>query len=75
MSDKTYSVTFQVKNGTWVTNWGQYYHLEEIDWEEVDKYSKERGHLAYGYQYGHISRNLSSKKNRTVLWTCEAVKA
>lgn len=65
---KTYSVTILSKDGNWITNWGKYFSLDEIDWPEVDKFVKERGDLAYGYQYGTDSRNLTSARTRTVLW-------
>jgi len=66
---KTYSVTFRsARHGEWVTNWGQYFSLDEIDWEKVHDSAVERGDLAYGYYYGYNSRNLTSDRCRTVLW-------
>ena len=64
---KTYSVAFK-KNGNWFTNWGQYFQLGDINWNEVEKFAVENNHQAYGYYYGHNSRNLISKRCRTVLW-------
>ena len=65
---KTYSLTIQHKSGTWQTNWHRYNSPDEIKWEKVEEFAKERGALAYGYQYGHDSRNLVSARTRTVLW-------
>lgn len=66
---KTYSVTFQMKNGIWITNWHEYFKRDEIDWGEVAEFCKERGYIAYGYYFGHHSRNLTAAKNRVVLWS------
>lgn len=64
---KTYSVAIQNKRGDWITNWYQYFHLDEIDWASVKSFAIERGDVAYGYYYGHNSRNLTSARCRTVL--------
>lgn len=65
---KTYSVAIKNTNGDWLTNWHQYSNLDNIDWNAVDKFVKDRGDLGYGYYYGHNSRNLTSAKCRTVLY-------
>ena len=65
---KTYSLTIQHKSGTWQTNWHKYGSPDEINWDKVEEFVKERGSLAYGYQHGHNSRNLVSARTRTVLW-------
>jgi len=65
---KSYSVTFQCKNKVWVTNWHQYFDLSNVDWNQVLQFAIERGYRAYGYQHGHNSRNLTSSRNRVVLW-------
>ena len=64
---KTYSIAFKNKNGDWITNWGQYFQLDEINWDKVKQYVKESNGLGYGYYYGHNSRNLTSKRCRTAL--------
>lgn len=64
---KTYSVAFQNKDGVWFTNWGQYFTLDDIDWPKVEDQCHISGYLAYGYYYGHNSRNLVSAKCRTVV--------
>lgn len=64
---KTYSVAIQKSNGDWITNWGQYWSPDDIDWEEVKRWCEEQGHIAYGYMHGHNSRNLVSSRVRTVL--------
>lgn len=34
---KTYSVAILGKDGkTWFTNWGQFFSLDDIDWQEVE---------------------------------------
>jgi len=63
---KTYSIAFK-RNNVWTTNWGEYSSLDEINWNEVDAYCKEKNYQAYGYYYGHNSRNLKSKRCRTVV--------
>ena len=68
MVSKTYSVAIQNETGIWLTNWGQYFDLDDIDWAKVEEFCIEGGDLAYGYYHGHNSRNLTSKRCRTVLW-------
>jgi len=63
---KTYSVAIK-KNGYWLTNWYQYFDIQEIDWEQVESTAKINNWQGYGYYYGHNSRNLTSAKCRTVL--------
>jgi hypothetical protein len=65
--DKTYSVALQNNKGIWFTNWNKYYSLDDINWEEVEIFCKERNYRAYGYYYGCNSRVLTSEKCRTVL--------
>lgn len=64
---KTYSIALQNKEGVWLTNWHQYAEPSEINWSEVYRYSLEVGNLAYGYYYGHNSRDLTSARCRTVV--------
>jgi len=64
----TYSVTFQNKDKVWITNWHQYFDVTDIDWQGVAQFAIERGYLAFGFQRGHNSRNLTSSRNRVVLW-------
>lgn len=64
---KTYSVAFKNKKGIWITNWNEHTSLDDINWNEVEQFSKEREHLAYGYYYGHHSSGLTSARCRTVL--------
>lgn len=64
---KTYSLATQNKSGHWITNYQQYFNIDDIDWGKVETFCKERGDLAYGYYYGHNSRNLVSSKCRTVV--------
>jgi hypothetical protein len=64
---KTYSVAVQNKKGVWITNWNTYYSLEEIDWESVETFCKERNCKAYGYYFGNKSNALTSDKCRTVV--------
>ncbi len=66
---KTYSVATQTKDGVWITNWGEYFQRDEIDWAEVEKFCRESGSVAYGYYFGHHSRNLTAAKNRVLLWS------
>ncbi len=69
---KTYSIAFKSRKGHWVTNWNQYSDLDDVDWPEVKQYvDKSNTLVAYGYYYGHNSRNLCSKRTRTVLWEKE----
>ncbi len=68
---KTYSVAIQNKNGDWFTNWGQYFNLDEINFEDVEKYCFESKAKAYGYYYGNKSRNLTSAKCRIILKVME----
>lgn len=68
---KTYSVAIQNKAGVWFTNWGQYFNLDEIDFDRVEEFCKKNGNTAYGYYYGNKSRNLTSAKCRTVLKVME----
>jgi len=69
---KTYSVAIKGKSGDWFTNWGQYFSLDDINWQDVKDFVTERGDLGYGYYYGHKSRSLTSTRCRTVLWESEA---
>lgn len=71
---KTFSVCILNRKGFWITNYGQFFSIEDINWEEVEKFVKEQNGIAYGYMYGHNSRNLVSNKKRTVLWTVENFK-
>jgi hypothetical protein len=64
---KTYSVAIKSKKGYWLTNWNQYFSLEDINWEEVKRFASE----GYGYYFGHNSRNLCSDRTRTVLFERE----
>ena len=64
---KTYSVAIQDEDGRWYTNWHKYFKLNEINWEEVKEFCKQRGYLAYGYYYGHKSNELTSTRCRTIL--------
>lgn len=64
---KTYSVAIKVKAGYWVTNWGKFFGLDEISWDGVLDFCKAKGHLAFGYYYGHKSNELTSTRCRTVL--------
>lgn len=64
---KTYSVCIKNKDGVWVTNWGQYPKLDDINFDKVEEFCVKRGDLAYGYMYGNKSRNLTSSKCRTVV--------
>lgn len=77
---ETYSVAILCKNkhglmerdgsipdSYWVTNWGQFYSLDDINFESVEKHCLKAGSLGYGYYYGHNSRNLTSNRCRTVL--------
>ena len=67
MTTKTYSVALQRQDNIWVTNWGQFFKLDDINWEDVEQFAKDHGHKAYGYYYGTNSRNLTSARCRTVL--------
>jgi len=64
---KTYSVAIKNQKGHWITNWDQYPNVDDINWKNVETFCKERGDLAYGYYYGHNSRNLVSAQCRTVV--------
>ena len=64
---KTYSVAFKEKEGYWITNWGKHFDLEDVNWQEVEEFCKQRGLPAYGYYYGHKSNELTSARCRTVL--------
>ena len=65
---KTYSVAILGKdNKTWFTNWGQYFKLDDIDWQEVESHCLKNGNKGYGYYYGHKSRNLTSSRCRTIV--------
>lgn len=67
---KTFSVAIlketEYHGKVWYTNFGQYHSLDDINWDEVYDYvmNDDRA-LAYGYYYGHNSRNLVSNKFRT----------
>ena len=65
---KTYSVAIKNKHGHWITNYSQYFSLDDINWKEVKEFVDERDDLGYGYYYGHNSKNLCSNRTRTVLW-------
>lgn len=71
---KTYSVAIKNQKGHWITNYDQYASPDDINWENVETHCKETGALAYGYYYGHNSRNLTSARCRTVKmeWPVEA---
>jgi hypothetical protein len=71
---KTFSVCFLNKHGFWITNWGQHFNLDDIGWEIVEKHVETEQCLAYGYYCGHNSRNLTSSRNRIVLWQVENLK-
>ncbi len=71
---KTYSVALLVRpdeqgqDPYWVTNWYQYYELDNINWDSVKEYYEENDHcIGYGYYYGHNSSNLTSSRCRTVI--------
>ena len=64
---KTYSVAIKAKTGHWITNWHKYSFLEDINFNEVEKYCLESGALAYGYYYGTKSNELTSARCRTVV--------
>ena len=64
---KTYSIAIQNKSGHWITNWGKYFHLSDINWVEVLAFCVARKDLAYGYYYGHKSNELTSNRCRTKL--------
>ena len=68
---KTYSVAIKNQHGQWITNWNQYAKETDINWMEVKQFADNRGDLAYGYYYGHNSRNLCSARTRTVLYEKE----
>jgi len=70
---KTYSVAIKNKQGHWITNWYQYFNLDDINWSEVKQFVEDHGDLGYGYYYGHNSRNLVSKRTRTVLYEKERI--
>ena len=64
---KTYSVAIKVKKGHWVTNWGKYFSLSDINWNGVLDCCKECKSVAFGYYYGHNSNELTSTRCRTEL--------
>ena len=64
---RTYSVAIQAKDGHWLTNYGEFYRLDDIDFEEVEKRCQKQGYTAYGYYYGHNSNQLTSSRCRTVV--------
>jgi len=64
---KTMSVCTKHKEGYWVTNWHKYDKHNDIDWELVESFCKERGLVGYGYMTGHKSNELTSERNRTVI--------
>ena len=68
---KTHSVATQTNEGVWITNWDEWFSEDDIDWKEVEKFCRENGMIAYGYYFGHHSRNLTAAKNRVVLWSME----
>ena len=51
---KTFSVCILNRKGFWITNYGQFFSIEDINWEEVEKLVKEQNGIAYGYMYGDI---------------------
>ncbi len=63
---KTYSVAIKNKTGTWITNIGKFFSLDEINWDDVLAFCKARGDLAFGYYYGHRSNELTSAHCRTI---------
>ena len=71
---KTYSIAIlssrdKSRPPFWVTNWGQFAELDEIDWHEVNDFVANADHrLGYGYYYGHNSRDLTSPRCRTELY-------
>ena len=71
---KTYFVAIQNKDGEWLTNWGQYFNLEDIDFSKVEETCKEQGYLSYGYYYGVKSRSLTSDRCRTLVKDLRGVK-
>ena len=66
---KTYSLALR-KNNVWYTNWHQYMSPDDINWQQVDQFVKENNYTAYGYVYGHNSRNITAPANRRILWDC-----
>jgi len=66
---KTYSVAIQNKLGQWITNWGRYSNLDDINWQEVKTFCLQRKDKAFGYYYGNKSNELTSGRCRTVLET------
>ena len=69
---KTYSVAMQTKESVWITNWDEWPSREDIDWVEVEKFCRERGYIAYGYYFGHHSRNLTAARSRVLMWSAES---
>lgn len=58
----------------WVTNWTQVYDLDDLDWHEiVDFVTSDPTTIGFGYMVskGNHSRDLTSKKNRAVIWEAE----
>ncbi len=69
---KTYSVAIQNKAGVWLTNYGKYFNLDDINFDKVEQMCVEKGYLAYGYYYGTKSNSLTSDKCRTTIKTFNA---
>ena len=68
---KTFSVAIKSKQGHWITNWHEYFSLEDIDWEQVETIVRISGWQGYGYYYGHNSSGLTSSRTRTILYEKE----
>ena len=64
---KTYSIAILNEKGIWITNWHTYSKVEDINFDEVEKYCLESGCIGYGYYYGEKSNNLTSERCRTVM--------
>jgi len=63
-----YSVAILGRHGQWLTNFGEYASLEEVDWDKVEHSCKKEKSIAYGYyEAGLHSNTLTSDKNRTVI--------
>jgi hypothetical protein len=70
---RTYSACFLCKDKYdriyWVTNWGEYKILSDINFDSVLEMVQEKDTMiGYGYMYGYNSRNLVSDRCRTVLY-------
>ena len=64
---KTYSVAICNKDGIWLTNYGTYFHLEDINFDKVEETCLSNGYTAYGYYFGTKSNTLTTSRCRTIL--------